>query len=245
MRAFKTISSYFFVLFICFQTLSLHAQTSAYLCITIKGLSGSSFRLDSTLYTTRDTLMKLDAGTHQLKIWAPKARIVDTTLIATEGDTIKCNFTLRTSVAYLNYQYKLAQHKARRNQRVLVSPIAVAAFCGLGIVINNKYAQKQYGLALATRDKYSSVASQVTMDEQKELFAKYKKKYKTFKAVEYSSYAVAGALTINYVRILLKQKKIIAPVWQEKSVFSRVDWFVYPEAENRSMNVGFILTLKR
>lgn len=244
MKALKVLFSSCLVLFGCFQGFSQNNSEETYLQIKIRGGVEPTFRLDSSLYKVRDTILKISSGSHQIKVWAPKVSVIDTAILANAGDTIKCNFILRTSVAYMNYQYRLSQYKARRNQRFVASPIAIAAFTGLGLVINSRYAQKQYDLALAARDKYSSVASQITLDQQKEDFAKYKKKYKTFKALEYSSYAVAAALTANYVRILMKQKKIAVPVWQEKSIFSRMNLFIYPDGENRSFNMGFVLTLK-
>jgi hypothetical protein len=171
--------------------------------------------------------------------------MIDTTLEVKQGDTLRCSFLLKPSVAYLNHQYALSRYRAAKNQRLILSPIAIAAFCGLGIITKNVYAQKQYDLAMNARDKYLSVASQATMDEQKVDFEKYKKKYKTFKAVEYSCYTVSGLLALNYIRIILRQKKNPPPAWKEKELFSRLHLNAFPDLERGGFYCGLTLTFRK
>jgi vacuolar-type H+-ATPase subunit I/STV1 len=107
---------------------------------------------------------------------------------------------------------------------------------GTGIFINKQFAEKQYNKALDARDFYSRTATQSKMDEQKAEFESRKKKYENLKSVEYGIYGASSVLFVNYIRILLKQRRTPVPQFKEKPLLTRIHFNAYPDLQNKSLN---------
>jgi hypothetical protein len=232
-----------FVFFLFILGQNIFSQEGA-LKLRVSGTQKPLCKVDSVLFRSNDTLLVLSAGSHRIRIWEYHTSLIDTTVSIRENDTLKCSFRQEISPLYRRHLKNASNYRSLKNQRIFVSPLLVAATVGLGFYIRTNYAQKHYDLALLAKDKYSSISGQAGLDAQKDEFEKQRKKYKTFKACEYSAYGLSAALVANYIRILRKQSRIAAPVWKETPALSALKFDLYPGILDGSVNCRIAWTLK-
>ncbi len=238
---FKTILLFLFVSF----TAILQAQNPeerGFVRLRIYGLYKPLCRLDTAKLNTNDTLLSLSPGVHRVRIWEPTLTLIDSSINIKANDTVKYSFMVQQERAFVVYRYNYRNYRSVRNRRLFFSPILVAMTVGLGMYIEQVPVERQYNNALHAKDVYSRSGSQANLDKQKGDFEMYKKKYDNYKKLEYGIYAAAGVLAINYVRILIKQKKVPIPVYkQQDTLLSKVDFNIYPSVGNKNWLCGLIM----
>ena len=98
----------------------------------------------------------------------------------------------------------------------------------------NNYVYK----ALRNKEEYSSAGSQSLMDASEASFLENKKKFRRYEAIEIGLYSVAGILTANYIRLLVKQHHTLPPNYKEEKLLSRIKLNTYPDFATRKLFLG-------
>jgi len=231
-----------FLLLLLFNT-NIKAQQTGYLHLRIYGSKTPAVcMLDGARIATNDSTFSLASGKHSLKIWMPKMKLIDSTIVIPQNnDTAKYSFLLRFRPEYVAYRKAYADYTDTRNKRFFVSPIFMGLTIGTGLFINNKYGKKQYAKMEDHYATYNGVSTQAEMNVQKDEFYAAKKKYERLKKVEYGIYSVAGVLALNYVRIIIKQRRTPVPHYTEEKLFSRIDFNLYPDIDRKALICGLSL----
>ena len=223
------------------NSIAQDTEAKGYVRLKIVGYKKPLCRLDGSALYTNDTLLHLTTGKHNIKIWATTANLIDSSLIIKANDTVKYGFGLETSEAYIRYCYAHDVYKENRNKKLYISPIFIGMSIGAGLIIDKYYAQKYYNKAMNAKDAYERLGRQSDMDKQKSDFEKYKKKYNQMIAFEYCAYGLSAILVANYVRIIRKQRKVKAPVFNETKLLSKINFNVYPNLNAKTLEYGFVM----
>ncbi len=223
----KCILTFMFAVVSLFS-IGQESEDKAYLKVRVIGLKKTKpfFKIDSTMYRITDTVLLVSKGKHSIQIWSPTYNYIDSTIIVKKSDTTKYTFGLKHTKEYDAYKWNYTEYKRKSNQRYLISPMFVGMALGVA-VYSNSTAKKHYNSALQEKYNYSISGSQSTMDQYESNFNDYHKKYKIMKSVEYGMYGVSALLVANYVRLIIKQKKVPVPVYKEKVIFSKIDLSPY------------------
>lgn len=213
-----------------------------YLHIRIYGSKSPLCLLDSTRLNTADTVLALSPGRHWLKVWKPTMMLIDSSVNIRSGDTAKYSFMLKHTPQYIAYKKARLNYIDARNKRLFVSPIIMGLAVGTGLAVNKILTEKRYDKLIDIRSTYQSVSTQSQIEEQKVLFEAELKKYRRLKKVEYGFYSVAGLVAINYVRIVIKQRRTPVPQYSEQKLLSGINFNMYPDMEKKVLMCG--LTMK-
>lgn len=230
------------ILLFTLLTIFSYGQNAGFVKLKITGTRKPICRIDTIGLRTNDTCFSIYPGNHTIKIWAPHLLLIDTTF-SSASDTSKLNFEMKRDPRYVQYLKDYSFYKEDRNKRLYLSPILMGLCMGSGILVNRFVAEKQYKKAMYSRERYLRMSNQNLLDEQKAEFDFYKKKYNTWKKVEWGTYSIAGALAINYVRLVMKQRKIVAPKYSEEKLLSRVNMSIFPDISNKTVLYGLTYKL--
>jgi len=240
LHLFRRILGLLFIVFL-FKSHNASSQgVVSYVKIRIVGVKNPFCKIDSVMYRSNDTIIPLSKGKHHVTIWSPKCMVIDSVITVKRSDTVKYEFPLKYTKAYLGYKWSHEEYKRKQNQRNISSPVLVGLSVGAAVYINFS-AKKIYDLALAEKDKYANTGSQYQMDQYEEEFFKYKKKYTNYKVAEYAMYGVSAALIANYIRILYKHRNDKEPSYNEKPYFTNVNVITYPDMVHNKWNFGLKL----
>jgi hypothetical protein len=229
----------FLVLF-CWLGITAHGQNTApgYLYLKVYGTKDPHCKVDNIPFHSADTTLTCEPGSHRIQVWKPTANLMDTTVIIRSKDTTKYSCTLEYSRAYTNYLNEYSDYRRLRNKRFFISPIWAGITIGAGVFVDQVWAQKQYDRAMDVKAEYLRRGNQHSIDDEKALFDSYRKKYDNYKRLEYGIYGVSGLILANYVRIMIKQHKILAPQFKEENLLSKIDFNVYPSVASKGIACG-------
>lgn len=229
----------FFVGIITQYSFAQAEENTGYVHLKIYGVSKPLCRVDTSAVRVNDTLLNLSPGEHTVKIWMPTMLLVDSVITIKTNDTVKYSFSIKRNPAYVKYATDYFNYKQLRNKRFAVSPILIGLTTGSAIVIDKFVATKYYDNAIRSKELYSKASSQTLIDEYRDDFEMYKKKYKTTVYVEYGLYSLAGVLVANYVRVLIKQRRTPVPFYKEEKLLSSIKFNMYPDFKSQSCMIGF------
>ncbi len=213
-------------------------QEGGYMKMRVYGLLRPLCRVDTSKMRTSDTVLFLSAGKHRVRIWEPTLTLIDSTVIIKPKDTVKYSFNLGFDPAWVSYSWAHDKYKAKRNTNYFVSPILIGLTIGAGLFMDQVVVEKQYKNAMNSYDIYFRSGYQTDMNKQKDDFETSRKKYNKDRIIEYGIYAVSGALVINYIRIIEKQRKVVEPVYYQDRLLSRIDFDVTPGVNNKGWLCG-------
>ncbi len=231
----------FLTAFCLFQINASSQNTGAgYLYLKVYGTKDPHCKVDDISFHSADTTLNCTPGAHRIQVWIPTASLIDTTVTIRANDTTKYSCLLEYSKAYISYLNQYSDYRRLRNKRFYVSPIWAGVTIGAGVFVGQVWAQKQYDMAMDAKAEYSRRGNQRSIDDQKSLFDGYRKKYDNYKKLEYGLYGFSGLIMANYVRILIRQHKILAPQFKEENLLSKIDVNVYPSIATKGIACGLL-----
>jgi len=218
-------------------------EQASYLRLKIYGCKRPLCKLDNeTSFKVNDTVMKMEPGKHRIRIWTPTIALIDSTINIRPKDTARYTYRVKTDPLYTKYINEKNTYQQVRNKRLYISPVLMGAAIGAGLIVNKVVAEKQYINAIKARDTYLRLGSQAAIDQQRSDFETYQKKYNNDKKLEYTCYTVSGLLALNYVRLILKQRKTLPPVYKQETLLSSIQFNLLPDPTSKGVYGG--LTLK-
>ena len=208
-------------IFICFSLTEICAQNEVgYVNIQIQNAKKPLCKIDDSIaFNFNNALLKLTPGKHEIKIWMPFTTLIDSSIYVKANDTSKYVFKVKYTKEYSKYLNDYSKYRQVKKQRWFISPVLIGASVGTALFAHNK-ATGYVNKALQNKEEYYHAGSQSTMDGYEADFNENKKKYRQFAAMEIGMYSVAGILTANYIRLLIKQHHTLPPTYKEEKLLS-------------------------
>ncbi|OFY82384.1 MAG: hypothetical protein A3F72_15940 [Bacteroidetes bacterium RIFCSPLOWO2_12_FULL_35_15] len=226
-------------IFICFSLTEICAQNEVgYVNIQIQNAKKPLCKIDDSIaFNFNNALLKLTPGKHEIKIWMPFTTLIDSSIYVKANDTSKYVFKVKYTKEYSKYLNDYSKYRQVKKQRWFISPVLIGASVGTALFAHNK-ATGYVNKALQNKEEYYHAGSQSTMDGYEADFNENKKKYRQFAAMEIGMYSVAGILTANYIRLLIKQHHTVPPTYKEEKLLSRIKVNTYPDLATKKLLVG-------
>jgi hypothetical protein len=235
----KIVVKILIILVVCVFSTKNFAQTDiGYAHIRIENAKKPLCKVDDSIaFNFNEARIKLTPGKHNIKIWMPYTTLIDSTIYVKSKDTSMYIFRVKYAPRYTKYLNDYSNYRQVKKLRWFVSPTLIGLSIGGAILANDKangYVRK----ALQNREEYLHAGAQSTIDGYEASFNENKKKYKNFTAIEIGMYSMAGVLTANYIRLLIKQHHTIPPKYKEDILLSRISINAYPDFASRKWLMG-------
>lgn len=227
---------------ICFSFTEICAQNEVgYVNIQIQNAKKPLCKVDDSIaFNFNNALLKLTPGEHRIKIWMPLTTLIDSTIYVKANDTSRYIFKVKYTPEYSKYLNDYSKYRQVKKQRWFISPVLIGASVGTALFAHSK-ATGYYNKALENREEYANAGPQTIIDASKVSFKENKKNYKIYSGVETGMYSLAGILTANYIRLLIKQHRTKLPVYKEEKLLSRIIINTYPDLATKKIVLGLSL----
>lgn len=238
----KKLITILIVLSICLLSTDFFAQNEyGYVHLQIQNAKNPLCKIDDSIaFNFNNAMLTLPPGKHSVKIWMPYTTLIDSAIYVKAHDTSSYVFKVKYTKEYSKYLNDYSQYRQVKKQRWFISPVLIGASVGSALFAHSK-ANAYVNKALQNKEEYYHAGSQATMDGYEASFNKNKKKYRQFAAMEIGMYSVAGILTANYIRLLIKQHHTLPPTYKEEKLLSRIRITTYPDLATKKLVMGLSL----
>lgn len=208
---------------------ALPAQRSGTLLLQVDP-PGYQYRLDHQ-FTMQKNLVELMEGPHHFSFWAPRRKLVDTTLTVVPGSVTQFQLRLPYSTEYLVYQRDL---KAHQKQMSLMRTLPAIATGGAMVYAVFKYSamQKAHLQLEKDRDLYDVAASPHAVTELKEVtMPLHKEEFREARNAFVIGAGTTAILACTTAWLYLHSAKKPEPVFHdaEKLRFDGLSWMPGPD----------------
>lgn len=190
-------------------------------------------KIDSLRILKTDTTLILPLGSHNIKIWAPKKELFETTLKIEKDTTMVFSKILGPDPEYVDYKNKLSEYKRKKFKGLALAPVSSIGFLLFGAFAKNK--SDDY-LSASETDKlnYEIAWKQSEIDLYKEQYEADRKNYKIWLGAR----SVCLVTSVGFMAIFIKNavkygmKRVAKPQYESKILLSRVDLGIMPWVDN-------------